>query len=346
MIPLIKPYFDESEINAIHEVLQSGWVTQGPKCEEFESMVAKYLGCNHVISVTNCTAALYLALKAYGIGPGDSVIVPDYTFPATALAVIHAGARPIFVDVLPDTYNMNPDHVEDAIVDSTRAIIPVHLFGQSALMHPIIAIAEAYDLIVIEDVACALGASTSLGKLGTLGHIGCFSLHARKGITTGEGGLVCTDDKDIADKIKRMSNFGVERTYGRKSAPSFDMPGFNFKMSDIAAAIGIVQFSRIDSWIKCRRKSAAKMDKYILETFGGKLIPPENHYPEGHSYQSYVCVADPKERDSILDHFSKMNVETGIGTYACHMHPLFANSNKYPVSNHLYRNSISLPLWL
>jgi len=193
-IPLLRPYFDSEELSEISKVLDSGWVSQGPKVKEFEDKIAKYLGVKYAIAVTNCTSALHLALLSTGVKEGDEVFVADYTFPATGHAVLYCGAKPIFVDVDLKTYNFNPKSIKEKITDKTKAIIPVHTFGQPAEMDKIMEIAEDYNLKVIEDAACALGAKYKNKFAGTIGDIGCLSFHARKGITTGEGGMVVTNE--------------------------------------------------------------------------------------------------------------------------------------------------------
>lgn len=194
-IPLLRPYFDSEELAEIKRVLDSGWVSQGPKVKEFEDKITEYLGVKYAIAVTNCTSALHLALLSIGVKGGDEVLVADFTFPATGHAVLYCGAKPVFIDIDLKTYNIDPVLIEDKITDKTKAIIPVHTFGQPAEMDEIIEIAEDYNLKVIEDAACALGAKYKNKFAGTIGDTGCFSFHARKGVTTGEGGMVVTDKK-------------------------------------------------------------------------------------------------------------------------------------------------------
>jgi dTDP-4-amino-4,6-dideoxygalactose transaminase len=206
-IPLLRPYFNSEELEEIQKVLDSGWVSQGPKVKEFEEKIAEYLGVKYAIAVTNCTSALHLALLSLGIKKDDEVLVADFTFPATGHSVLYCGANPIFVDVDLKTYNLNPELIEEKISDKTKAIIPVHTFGQPAEMDAIMEIAEDHNLKVIEDAACALGAKYKNKFAGTIGDIGCLSFHARKGITTGEGGMAVTNNKDLADKIRNLSLF-------------------------------------------------------------------------------------------------------------------------------------------
>jgi len=348
MIPLNKPYFNQDDVDAVKKVMKSGWVSQGPVCEEFERAAAKYLKCKHVISVTNCTSALFLSLKALNIQPEDEVIYPDFTFPATALAIQAVGATAVPADVSFYSYNIHAKTICKVVTKKTKAIIPVHLFGRPAQMFYIMNFAKTCGLKVIEDAACALGATYGGKKIGTIGDLGCFSLHARKGITTGEGGLVATNDDDLANQVRLMSNFGVERTYKRKKSIFFLSPGcgFNFKMSDITAAIGLVQLSRIDKMIAWRRKVASAWreiiedDKFLRDEL---IILPSM---VGDIFQAFVvrCVHD---RQRVEKYFKKKGFETGIGTYACHLFPAFYDNKKLHLINstQLYEECLSLPIW-
>jgi len=364
LIPLTKPYFDEKELQAVKEVFDSGWLAQGPRCEEFEEDVRKYLNVRYAITVSSCTSALYLALRALEIGEGDEVIVPSFTFPATALAVLWVGATPVFVDCC-DDYTINFENVIRATNKKTRAIIPVHLFGNVCEIAPLIGWAKTNHLFIVEDAACALGAEYGNEKVGTLGDIGCFSLHAKKGITTGEGGIVVTNDFSLAERIRKESCFGIERTIRRNTAPSFETLGFNFKMSDIQAAIGIVQLRKLGEIIALREEVADTWqniiwrDLYLSDRIRG--VGGDVPFRNGHlamvckrkSYQSFVINTyskdlDDKERREVAGYFQKKGFETGIGTYACHHHPVFLNYPKIgplSYSDYFARNSISLPIY-
>jgi len=267
-IPLTRPYFDSEELEEIQKVLDSGWVTQGPKVKEFEDKIADYLGVKYAIAVTNCTSALHLALLCIGIKGGDEVLVADYTFPATGHAVLYCRAKPVFVDTDLKTYNINPELIEEKITERTKAIIPVHTFGQPAKMDKIMEIAEDYNLKVIEDAACALGAKYKNRYAGTIGDIGCFSFHARKGITTGEGGMVVTNNKNLAEKIRMLSVFGMTSAWDREKSAEFMIPeftelGYNYKMSDITAAVGVAQLRKLDRIIERKRELAKYWDEKL-----------------------------------------------------------------------------------
>lgn len=352
MIPLTKPYYDDRELQEISKVAASGWLAQGPKCEEFEKEIEKILKVKHAIALSSCTAALYLSLRALGIGEGDEVIVPSFTFPATALSILQVGAIPVFVDVGRD-YNIVSDQITEAITDKTKAIMPVHQFGRPCEMVLIMEIANYYNLKVIEDAACALGASIFNRKVGTFGDIGCFSLHARKIITTGEGGIVITDDDDLARIIRRESCFGVERAFKRIKPPLFTNMGFNFKMSDIQAAIGLVQLSKLDEIIGLRKQEKRRWDAIIKgDSFLNRVLWPQEETPSYMNpvYQSYVrSICSSSQRARVVGYFLDKGFETGVGTFACHLQPVFCGRSRIVGGCNLSwlwsEQTISLPIF-
>lgn len=349
MIPLTRPYFDEEEIVEIRKVLESGWVSQGPKVKEFEDKFAKYIGVKNAVAVSNCTAALHLSLLALGIKSGDEVLVADYTFPATGHAVLYCNAKPVFIDVDPKTYNIDPKLIERKITNNTKAIIPVHTFGQPADMDPIVEIAERHDLRIIEDAACAVGSKYRGKYAGTIGDLGCFSFHARKGLTTGEGGMITTDDDTLASEIRTLANFGMTSAWERERSKKFSVPkflkiGYNYKLSDIAAAIGIAQLRRLNKTIKRKRKLAKYWNKKLQEI--EFLKPPYVNRYCFHTYQSYVCVLDEKfNRNRVIEGLHKKGIQTNIGTYASHIQPVYKSRQKCPQSLKLFKSSLSLPIY-
>jgi perosamine synthetase len=349
-IPLSRPSFDEEEIQELESVLASGWVSQGPKVREFEETVARYLGAKHAIAVTNCTAALHLALLGLGVGPGDEVLVADYTFPATGHAVLYCGAKPVFVDIDPATYNIDPAAIEARITPRTKGIIPVHTFGQPARMDAILELAEDRGLFVVEDAACALGARYQDDPAGTLGDVGCFSFHARKGVTTGEGGMIVTDDADLAARMRHLSVFGMETAWSRERSAAFTIPrftdlGYNYKMSDITAAVGVAQMRKIDGFIERRRTLATYWDRRIAELDG--ISAPRIDPRAFTVYQSYVAVLDRGvDRDRLIERLLKAGIQTQIGTYASHIQPVYGATEPCKHSLDIYNRAISLPMYV
>ena len=349
-IPLSRPSFDEKEIQELESVLASGWVSQGPKVREFEETVARYLGAKHAIAVTNCTAALHLALLGLGVGPGDEVLVADYTFPATGHAVLYCGAKPVFVDIDPATYNIDPAAIEARITPRTKGIVPVHTFGQPARMDVILELAEDRDLFVVEDAACALGARYRDAPAGTLGDVGCFSFHARKGVTTGEGGMIVTDDADLAARMRHLSVFGMETAWSREQNAAFTIPrftdlGYNYKMSDITAAVGVAQMRKIDGFIERRRTLAAYWDRRIAELDG--ISAPRIDPNAFTVYQSYVAVLDRGvDRNRLIERLLKAGIQTQIGTYASHIQPVYGAAEPCEHSLDIYNRALSLPMYV
>jgi len=348
-IPLLRPYFDSEELEEIRKVLDSGWVSQGPKVGEFEEKIAKYLDIRNTTAVTNCTSALHLSLLGIGIKEGDEVLVADYTFPATGHAVLYCRAKPVFVDVDLKTYNIDPRSIEEKITNKTKAIIAVHTFGQPAEMDEIMKIAEEHSLKVIEDAACALGAKYKNRYAGTIGDIGCFSFHARKGITTGEGGMVVTNNKNLAKKIRNLSVFGMATAWNRERSNKFVIPeftelGYNYKMSDIAAAVGVAQLRKLDKIIKGKRELARYWGEKLQEM--GLIEPPYVSENVKHVYQSYVALIDKHiSRNKLIEKLKKQGIQTQIGTYASHIQAVYNSKQKCPNSLEIFNRALALPMY-
>ena len=347
LIPLTRPHFGAQELREVQKVLDSGWVSQGPKAREFEARVAKYLGVKQAVSVVNCTAALHLSLLALGIKPGDEVLVADYTFPATGHSVLYCGAKPVFVDVDSKTFNIDPKLIEKEITSRTKAIIPVHTFGQPADMDAVMGIAEANNLKVIEDAACAFGATYKGRYAGTIGHMGCFSFHARKGITTGEGGMVVTSDKRVAEKIRRLSTFGMTSAWDREGKvviPEFIDLGYNYKMSDITAATGVAQLRKLGRIIARKRRLAEYWDRKLRSLEW--IQPPYRDKNAIHIYQSYVSLVDKGvDRSQLMKWLLERGIQTQIGTYASHIQPVYKSEQKCPISLDIFHRSLALPMY-
>ena len=342
---LARPQTDEAEIDEIRGVLESGYLTQGPKVVEFEGLVADRVGVAHAFATTSATTALHLTLAALGVGPGDEVLVPDFTFPATANVVVQQGAVPVLVDVELSTFAIDPDDLARRITSRTRAVIPVHPFGLPADMDPIMEVAASGGLAVVEDAACALGAEYRGRPVGSIGTAGCFSFHPRKSITTGEGGMIATSDGPLAARIRLLRSHGGVREGGRFT---FEDAGFNYRMSDILAAVGVAQFRKLDEMLRLRRAVAALYDR-ALEGVAG-VTTPTCPSESTHTYQSYVVLLDEGiDRDRVIAELAASGIETTLGTYALHAQPFFSRSyglspGDLPSSYRAFMSSLALPL--
>lgn len=345
MIWLTRPQTDEAELAEIAGVLASGYLTQGPKVEELEGMVAALVGTEHAFAVTSATTALHLSLVALGIGPGDEVLVPDFTFPATANVVVQQGATPVLVDIDLSTFSVDPHDLERRVTPRSRAIMPVHPFGLCADMDPILDVAERHGLAVVEDAACALGATYRGRQAGSMGLAGCFSFHPRKSITTGEGGMITTSDDALADRIKLLRSHGGVREHGRFR---FEAAGFNYRLSDILAAVGVAQMRKLDSFLAARRRVAGWYDEALADI--GRLQRPVTPEWGTHTYQSYVVLLDPSvDRDGVIASLRRDGIETTLGTYALHAQPFFSRTYELdpgdlPGSYRAFTGSLALPL--
>lgn len=345
-VPLARPFTAEEEVEEVRRVLESGQLSQGPKVAEFEAAVAEYVGVRHAFATSSCTTALHLSLAALGIGAGDDVLVPDFTFPATANVVVQLGAVPVLVDIDLQTYNVDPGDLERRATARTRAAMPVHLFGLSADMDPVLAFAGRRDWPVVEDAACALGTTYNGRPCGAMGAVGCLSFHARKVITTGEGGMVLTDSDDLAETLSLLRNHGGARHDGRFV---FDDAGFNYRLSDVQAALGLAQMRRLP-WILARRRELAAAMTERLSGTPGVSVPLEPRWG-GHVYQSFVVLLDDDvNRDAVISAMRELGVETTLGTYALHAQPFFRRRYGYTpgdlVNSHAaYRRSLALPLY-
>lgn len=308
-IPLMSPNITERDINAVIDVLRSGMLVQGENVAALEQEVADYLGIKHAIAVSNGTATLHLALLALGIGAGDEVIVPAFSYVATANVVEIVGATCVFVDVEEDTFNIDVSQIEKAITPKTKAIIPVHEFGLACDISELMKIAEAHNLLVIEDAACALGATENNRFVGTFGHIGSFSLHPRKAVTSGEGGLLTTNDDDLAEKFRILRNHGIKMQNGKMD---FVAAGFNYRMTDFQAALVRGQFAQLEKNVAYRNDLA---EIYLTDL---KEVPtvslPVMPNGKNHTWQTFHIVLDDKvNRDDLIGKLKREGVGTNYG---------------------------------
>jgi len=344
--PLIKPYLPIEVKHKVWEVLESGYLTEGPVTHQFENIVKDFIGCEYAMAVTSCTTGLEIALRALGIGPGDEVIVPDYTYPATADAVAIVGATIVIVDVARETMLIDYDAIEMAITEKTKAIIPVSTFGNPLNYSRLNKIKEKFNIYLIEDAACSLGAEYNHTKIGNQADISVFSLHPRKFITTGEGGIITTNCSEWAEWIGSYKHFGMGNSDSR-SETNFNRIGTNSKLSNILAAVGLVQMKHISTLLE-RRLYLAGNYLSELETVTGVTLP-ETTINGKHSYQSYCIYIE--NRDNVLKKMREWGIEVQIGTYALHQHPAFFPSEScvvrgdFPGSSFAFDNCLTLPLY-
>lgn len=344
-IPLIEPVVGDEELNNVREVLDSGYMTQGPFSKEFEELFSDFVDAEIAITATSCTTGMEMALEAVGVKEGDEVVVPDFTHPATANAVVRVGADPVLVDVKRETYNIDPNEVSEAVTENTSAVLPVSWGGQPLNPGPLQEMAQEYDLSIVEDAACAAGAAYDGEPVGSQFDVSVFSFHPRKVLTTGEGGVVTTDDPSLEETMRQIKNFGTN--------PETDV-GFvradatNYRFSDVLAAIGVAQLEKREEIIDRRREIAARYDDLLNSVEG--VTPPVEPDEARHTYQSYsvfVEVGDDEVRDNLIETLAEANIETQIGTYALQNTEAFADAKRVgelETSAALEANLLTLPV--
>ena len=350
-IPLARPDFDRRELDALKAVLDSGWVVQGPRVAEFEQALAELHDVKHCVVVSSGTAALHLAFMAMGVGDGDSVLVPSFAWPAAANMAAVCGARPVFVDCLPDTYNVDPDDLRARIAQCAergwprpRCVVPVHEFGLAADLKAVLAVADEFGLEVIEDAACALSATCNGRKVGGFGRMGVFSFHPRKAVTTGEGGAIVTDDDDLAERCRVLRNHGQGVVDGRRD---FLETGLNYRMTELQAAVGVVQLAKLPEILQARRRIARA---YLASLAGCPGISLPADCPE-HTWQTFmVALDDDRPRDDVVARLAERGVQAGAGAVAGHCGKVYRERFGYaeadlPVSARLHRQGLALPLF-
>jgi len=340
------------------KVLRSGWLTTGPKVAEFEKNMQKYLGCKKAIGLSSCTGGLHIALAALGIKQGDEVIVPTYTFAATAHVVAWLGAKPVLVDVEKDTFNIDPKKIEEAITDKTKAVIPVHFAGHSCDMDKIMAIAKKHNLYIIEDAAHAIGTDYKGKKIGNFSNATVFSFYATKTITTAEGGMIVTNDEELGKKLKRYSYFGVDKDafnrYADKGNWYYEVIelGYKYNMDNIPGALGVEQLKKLESFIEKRRKLAS-LYTGLLKGVPGIIVPLEKEYTR-HSYHLYPILLDIENinmtRAEFIDKLKEYKIGASVHFIPLHLHPYYQKTYDYkkgdfPTAEYLFDREVSLPLY-
>lgn len=383
-IPVTIPYFTDDEAKAVEKALASGWVAQGPMVAKFEEAIASHEGIGYGVATTSCTSALHLAMVAKGLKAGMDAIVPAFTFVATANAVVETGATPIFVDIYRETFNINIENLEDILKNQYEkkgdsyinkktgntlwGIVPVHEFGLCCNINKVNELAKQYQIQVVEDAACALGAMVSGTHQGAFGNPSCVSFHPRKSITTGEGGMVLTDDAALAKRMKELRTHGSTvsadaRHQGKGFLlPEFNEAGYNYRMTDIQGAIGLEQVKKLDYIIEEKIKRAAFYNELIKAQLPELITPmvPEGYF---HTYQSYVCMLDIEKlgltsikeggefRNILLQRLEDKGIATRQGTHAVHMLGYYRNTygyvpEDYPNAYACDHLSITLPLYI
>jgi perosamine synthetase len=352
-IQFARPYLTGNEGAAVAEVIATGWVSQGPKVRAFEQAFAERVGAADAIATTSCTTALHLALHGAGVGPGDEVIVPSLSFIATANAVLHCGATPVFADIDPLTYNLDPAAAERAITPHTKAIMPVHQVGLPADMDAFLALAERYDLALVEDAACAIGAAYKGRPVGSIGPIACFSLHPRKVITTGEGGIITVQDPELGERLRRIRQHGMSvsdlarHQTDEVVIETYPEPGFNYRMTDMQGALGLCQMEVLDEVLERRRHLAERYNE-ALRHIPHLEAPYTPEYAE-RTWQSYcvrVGAGSPVRRTELMRRLLADGIPTRRGVMAIHQEAAYSATHvDLPHTEAAAADVVMLPLY-
>ena len=357
-LPPFAPCLGDEEYEEVLDTLRSGWLTMGPKTRRFEEAFAQYVGARHAIAVSSCTAGLHLSLVAKGIGPGDEVITTPLTFCSTANVIVHQGATPVLADVRPDTLNIDPQEIARRITPRTRALIPVHLAGQPCEMDQIQALAQEHGLLLIEDAAHATGAQYRGRKIGAIGDVTVFSFYATKNLTTGEGGMICTEEDDLAEKTRVLRLHGISqdawKRYSDKGSWYYEvqLPGYKYNMTDIQASLGLHQLARQEEFLRVRERYA----RVYTEAFADlpEIRAPFVKDHVRHAWHLYIVQLDLKrltiDRGQFIEALRGENVGTSVHFIPLHLHPFYQQrygfkKGDFPVAEDAYEGIVSLPLY-
>ena len=355
-LPFGKPTIGEEEINEMIDTLKSGWLSMGPKTIKFEEAFKEYTGANYAVSCNSCTMALFLSLYGLGIKEGDEVILPTTTFTSAANVVVHLGAKPVFVDIERDTFNIDPEKIEEKITDKTKAIMPMHYAGHSVDMDRIMEIAQKHNVFIVEDAAHAVGSEYKGKKIGSIGDVTCFSFYATKTMTTGEGGMITTNNEELANKLKTLRLHGISsdawKTYSDKGSWYYEVmdAGFKAKMTDMQAALGLHQLKKLDSFIEARQKNSEKYTKMLSEIEG--ITTPTVKDNIKHSWYIYTILIDGLKinRDEVIKALRAENIGTSVHFIPLHLQPFYQKTFGYkegdfPNAEYVYNRLISLPFF-
>ena len=346
MIPVCEPFLNGKELEYVADCLKSNWISsQGKYIQKFEQGFARYCGCRYGISTTSGTTALHLALVSLGIGAGDEVIIPTFTMIATAFAVAYTDAEPVLVDAEPETWNMDTSQIEARITPRTKAIMPVHIYGHPCDMGPIMEIAREHHLWVIEDAAEAHGAEYKGKKAGGIGDVNCFSFYANKIITTGEGGMVVTNNAEIAERARALKDLA----HSREQRFLHTDIAFNYRMTNLQAAIGLAQFERIEELVE-RRRAHAYLYNSLLKDIEGIRLPPEREWAKNVYWMYGILIEDSfgPSRDDLMERLKDRGIDTRAFFIPVHKQPAFQKENlfqgeSYPVAERISQEGLYLP---
>jgi len=358
-LPFARPALGEEEIAEVVDTLRSGWITTGPKVEKFTTAFADYVGGRFAVPVSSATAGLHVALLALGVGPGDEVITSPMTFVATLNTIVHCGATPVLADIDAATLNVRVEEIEKKITPKTRAILPVHYVGQPADLDPILELAAGKNLAVLEDAAHAVGSEYKGRKIGSFPTTSVFSFHPNKNMTTGEGGMVVTDDEEVFERASLLKFHGMDKEswkrFAKSGSPRYDvaLPGFKYNMMDIQAALGLHQLPRLEGFLAERARLAARYEEKLAD-LPGLILPQRVAYPVRHAWHLYTPLVDVDRlkitRDGFMEELKKRNIGTGLHYSAAHEFSYYAKRfgwrpEDFPEAHFVSERIVSLPLF-